>query len=109
MELLLKALVGALIVILIQLLAQTRHYYVAGLVPLFPTFALISHYIVGQERTTGELKQTVLFSMFSLLPYFVYLLALYFLVDRLKLAAALLGAVLAWTAAAMVLVMLWNR
>lgn len=109
MELLLKALVGALIVILIQLLAQTRHYYVAGLVPLFPTFALISHYIVGQERTTGELKQTVLFSMFSLLPYFVYLLALYFLVDRLKLAAALLGAVLAWTAAAGTLIFLWNK
>ncbi len=109
MELLLKALIGAAIVVVIQLLARTRHYYVAGLVPLFPTFALIAHYIVGRERSTGELKQTVLFGMFSLLPYFVYLLTLYFLVDRWRLAAALLGAVLAWTAAALVLVVLWNK
>jgi membrane protein GlpM len=108
-ELLFKALIGAAIVVVIQLLAQTRHYYVAGLVPLFPTFALIAHYIVGQERTTGELKQTVLFGMFSLLPYFVYLLTLYFLIDRWRLAAALLGAVVAWTAAATVLVVLWNK
>jgi uncharacterized membrane protein (GlpM family) len=28
-----------------------KNYYLAGLVPLFPTFALIAHYIVGSERT----------------------------------------------------------
>nr|WP_115218942.1 GlpM family protein [Suttonella indologenes] len=45
-----KAAIGAISVIIIQLLAQSRHYYLAALVPLFPTFALISHYILGNSR-----------------------------------------------------------
>jgi Uncharacterized membrane protein required for alginate biosynthesis len=39
MGILVKALIGALVVVLIGLLAKTRNYYIAGLVPLFPTFA----------------------------------------------------------------------
>jgi len=35
--------VGAAAVLVIALLARTRSYYVAGLVPLFPTFALMAH------------------------------------------------------------------
>lgn len=36
MGILVKALIGALVVVLIGLLAKTRNYYIAGLVPLFP-------------------------------------------------------------------------
>jgi uncharacterized membrane protein (GlpM family) len=43
MGILVKALIGALVVVLIGLLAKTRNYYIAGLVPLCPTFALIAH------------------------------------------------------------------
>jgi len=108
-ELLVKALVGAVMVVVIQLLARTEHYYIAGLVPLFPTFALISHYIVGSEKTVGELKSTILFGMFSLIPYLCYLLVLYFLVDRCRLAVSLLGGALAWFVAAVGLILVWNR
>lgn len=58
MGILVKALIGALVVVLIGLLAKTRNYYIAGLVPLFPTFALIAHYIVGSERSIAALKTT---------------------------------------------------
>ena len=47
MQLFIKALIGAGVVVLIQLLTRSQNYYIAGLVPLFPTFALISHYMVG--------------------------------------------------------------
>ncbi|WP_016683908.1 GlpM family protein, partial [Yersinia pestis] len=47
MGLLLKVLIGTGMVLMIALLSKTRHYYIAGLIPLFPTFALITHYIVG--------------------------------------------------------------
>lgn len=109
MELFVKALIGALVVVIIHLLSQTQNYYIAGLVPLFPTFALISHYIVGTERTTSELKEAVLLGMFSLIPYFVYLTALYFLVDRFRLELSLAGATLLWALTAVVLVLIWNR
>ncbi len=108
-ELLVKACLGAVAVVIIELLARTRNYYIAGLVPLFPTFALISHYIVGSQRTVPELKETVGFSVFSLIPYLMYLVAVYCLADRLRLELSLLMGTLLWTAAAAILVLVWNR
>lgn len=109
LALLLKSLLGALAVVLISLLSRSRNYYIAGLVPLFPTFALIAHYIVGSERGPAALKSTVLFGMWSLLPYFVYLLSLYCLLDRLRLPWALTAATLSWVVAAFVLIQGWSR
>lgn len=109
MELFVKALAGAVVVIVIHLLSRTKNYYIAGLVPLFPTFALISHYIVGSARTTSELKETIVFGMLSLIPYLVYLVAVYYLVDRLKLELSLLLGVLFWAISAATLILAWNR
>ena len=61
MQLFIKALVGAAVVVMIQVLTRSKNYYIAGLVPLFPTFALISHYLVGSQRTITELKTTIIF------------------------------------------------
>lgn len=109
MDLLLKAALGAAVVLLLAALSKTRNYYIAGLVPLFPTFALIAHYIVGKGRSIEDLKTTILFGMWSIIPYFIYLATLYVLVDRLRLETSLALAVLAWLLAASVLVSLWLR
>ena len=109
MDLFIKAAVGAGVVLLLALLSKTRNYYLAGLVPLFPTFALIAHYIVGKGRSVADLKTTIVFGMWSILPYFVYLAALYVAIDRLRLEAALATAACAWLIAAMVLVAIWVR
>ena len=109
MDLILKAALGAGVVILLAILSKTRNYYIAGLVPLFPTFALIAHYIVGKGRSIEDLKTTIVFGMWSIIPYFVYLAALYLLVDRLRLEASLALAAVAWLVAATVLVSVWVR
>jgi len=80
-DLLLKALIGAVVVIAIQLVARSPRPYLAGLVPLFPTFTLISHYIVGSQRPVSDLKATIRFGMVSLFPYCAYMMVLYVLVD----------------------------
>ena len=107
-RLLLKALLGAGIIIVIQILAQTKNYYVAGLVPLFPTFTLMSHYIVGTQRTADEFKATIRFGIFAMLPYFVYMLTLYFLAERVKLVPALIVATICWTITATILIVVWQ-
>ncbi|MGV8918650.1 MAG: GlpM family protein [Pseudomonas sp.] len=104
-----KALLGAAVVVILAALAKTKNYYIAGLVPLFPTFALIAHYIVGKNRSVDDLKTTILFGMWSIIPYFVYLATLYVLVDRLRLEASLALAAVAWMIAATVLVTVWLR
>lgn len=109
MDLVFKAALGAGVVIVLALLSKTRNYYIAGLVPLFPTFALIAHYIVGKGRSIEDLKTTILFGMWSIIPYFIYLLSLYVLVERMRLEASLALATLAWLIAATVLVTVWVR
>lgn len=109
MALFLKCLLGALAVLLIALLARTKNFYMAGLVPLFPTFALIAHYIVATERSAQDLRATALFGLASLLPYAVYLGVVYWLAVRASLPLTLGVASLAWCAAALVLVLLWPR
>ncbi|MFC2082471.1 GlpM family protein [Candidatus Bipolaricaulota bacterium] len=104
----LRALLGASAVLLIQLLSQTKSYFVAGLVPLFPTFALIAHYIVGSQRSVADLRQTILFGMAGLIPYFLYLLSLYFLLNSWKLSYALLGATGVWLVSAAGLYYIWR-
>jgi uncharacterized membrane protein (GlpM family) len=109
MKLLVKALIGAVVVVIIQLLAQTRNYYIAGLVPLFPTFTLISHYVVGTQRTSGEMRSTIRFGMAAILPYMAYMVALYVLVERWRLIPSLIAASLCWLIAAVLLIVVWNR
>lgn len=109
MALLLKCLLGAAAVLVIALLSKTRSFYIAGLVPLFPTFALIAHYIVGSERGGADLRQTALFGLWSLIPYALYLLAVYQLSLRLPLAQTLGAATLVWLLAAGLLLLGWVR
>jgi membrane protein GlpM len=109
MALVLKCLLGALTVLLIALLSKTKNFHIAGLVPLFPTFALIAHFIVGTERTAVDLRATALFGLASLLPYAVYLGVVYWLCVRTSLPVTLLAATAAWCVVAVILILLWPR
>lgn len=106
-SLFLKCLLGALAVLLIALLSKSKNFYIAGLVPLFPTFALIAHYIVGAERSAADLRATALFGLWSLVPYAVYLIVVYWLSIRLALAATLAWATAAWTVCAALVLVVW--
>lgn len=107
--LLLKCLLGAAAVLLIALLSRSSHFFVAGLVPLFPTFALIAHTIVGMERPAADLQTTALFGLWSLIPYAVYLVVVYVLSTRTTLLATLSSATGAWFVCAGILLWGWAR
>jgi len=109
MGLLVKAALGALVVVLIGILSKTKNYYIAGLIPLFPTFALIAHYIVATERGIEALRTTIVFGMWSIIPYFIYLLSLWYFTGFLRLPLALTGAVMCWSLSAWVLIACWSR
>jgi len=108
-SLFLKCLLGALAVLVIALLSRSRNFVIAGLVPLFPTFALIAHYMVGSERSAADLRATALFGLWSLLPYATYLLTVYWLSVRASLTVTLAAATLTWAVAAGALLLGWSR
>ncbi len=97
------------IVIALSLLALTKYYPLAGLVPLLPIFALIAHYIAGSKRTRVELKRTMLFSLYSMVPLLIYLIALYALIDLMPLKWALICASALWCLPATLLLILWMK
>jgi uncharacterized membrane protein (GlpM family) len=109
MDLVWKAALGAVVVLVIAALARTPSYYVAGLAPLFPTFALLAHWIVGRARPVADLRETVAFGMFATLPYLGYLGAVYVLAGRWRLPAVLAAALAVWLALAAALVAAWPR
>lgn len=108
LSLFLKCVIGAAVVLLISILSKSKAFYIAGLVPLFPTFALIAHVIVSQEKGAEALKQTALFGLWSLIPYFVYLLVVYLLATKLSMWSCLGVATLCWIVAAAGLIYGWQ-
>jgi len=104
MALFIKALLGAFIVILISYLSKTKYYFFSGLIPLFPTFALIAQIIVYNEGWVKELKNTILFWMLSLIPYLIYLLILYFVVDKIGFYKSVFLALAWWFFVAFLLI-----
>ena len=108
-SLFLKCVLGAVAVLLIALLSKSKSFFVAGLVPLFPTFALIAHYVVGTERSATDLRTTAHFGLWSLIPYAIYLLVVYWLSVRFALATTLLLATAAWAVTAVILLAAWFK
>ena len=110
MSLLLKCLLGAVAVLLIALLSKSKSFFVAGLVPLFPTFALIAHYIVGTEQIGGRsANHRAVWPLVARSVRAIYLVAVYYLSTRLSLAPTLVLATVAWTVGAIVLLVDWSK
>lgn len=108
--LLVKVLIGIAVVVLIAVFAKSRNVVLAGLVPLFPAFTLLAHYTIGTERSMADLRLTVLFGLWALIPLGVYLGALYLLLAaHWRLGPALVIAVLLWIAAASGLLLAWSQ
>ncbi|MFZ6752597.1 GlpM family protein [Undibacterium sp. Dicai25W] len=108
-SLLLKCLTGAFAVLLIALASQSRYFVLAGLVPLFPTFALIAHVVIGSSRSVAALQTTALFGLWSLIPYAAYLSTVYFLSTRTSLSMTLFSAVMVWVVCAVLMLVVWFR
>ncbi|WGY44936.1 MULTISPECIES: GlpM family protein [unclassified Vibrio] len=104
-----KCLLGAFAVLLIALLSKSKSFFISGLVPLFPTFALIAHYIVGTERSMDDLRVTILFGLYSLIPYAAYLLSAYYFSYRYNLFWTLSLATFVWASFAGMLLFGWTR
>ncbi|GAA5586770.1 inner membrane protein YdgC [Acinetobacter calcoaceticus] len=104
----LKCMLGAGVVLIISVLSKSKAFYIAGLVPLFPTFALIAHVIVYQQKGAEALQKTALFGLWSLIPYAIYLVAVYVLATRLSMWSCLGLATLCWIVAAAGLIYGWQ-
>jgi membrane protein GlpM len=93
----LKALLGALVVVLLDFLSRSKKFYAfSGLIPLFPTFTLIAHILVYTKQGVNGVKNMTIFAMYSLIPYLAYLISIYLFVDKFNFTIALFLALILW-------------
>lgn len=104
-----KAIIGAIFVVVIALLTKTKYYFLAGLLPLFPTFSIISHYLVGTTNTQAQFRNVIIFGMWSLIPYFIYLVTIYYLYNKTNIYYTIGGGLVTWTIAALILIYFWSH
>lgn len=109
MGLVIKAALGALVVLLIGVLAKTKNYYIAGLIPLFRPLRSSRIILLPANRGIEALRATIIFSMWSIIPYFVYLASLWYFTGMMRLPAAFVGSVACWGISAWVLIICWIK
>ncbi|NYY78733.1 GlpM family protein [Escherichia coli] len=88
--------------------SKTKNYYIAGLIPLFPTFALIAHYIVASERGIEALRATIILVCGRLFPILFTGGAMVFHRND-ALARCFVGSVACWGISAWVLIICWIK
>lgn len=104
-----KCLIGALIMLAIHYLAQTRHYYAAGLVLMLPAISLPTYYFMHLERGAAAVQTTALFGMLSVFAYLAFLVGLYWAERRYPIVPSMAVALAAWSVVAVALLLLWKQ
>jgi membrane protein GlpM len=95
MDMIWKGIVGGLVTAAIVWLSR-RGNTLPGILPLFPTFALIALLIVGAKHDASGFRQACLAGAKTIPAYLAFLAVCRFAVDRVDYRLALLGGLAAW-------------
>jgi uncharacterized membrane protein (GlpM family) len=95
MDIVWKGFVGGLVTAAIVWLSR-RGNTLPGILPLFPTFALIALLIVGAKGDSADFRQACIAGAKTIPAYLAFLAVCYLAVDRLDYRIALLGGLAAW-------------
>jgi uncharacterized membrane protein (GlpM family) len=95
MDMVWKGIVGGLVTAAIVWLSR-RGNTLPGILPLFPTFALIALLIVGAKHDTSGFRQACIAGAKTIPAYLAFLAVCYFAIGRIDYRLALLGGLAAW-------------
>ena len=99
MDIVWKGIVGGLVTAAIVWLSR-RGNTLPGILPLFPTFALIALLIVGAKGDNAGFRETCIAGALTIPAYLAFLAVCYFAVDRFDYRIALIAGLAAWLVAA---------
>jgi membrane protein GlpM len=95
MDIVWKGIVGGLVTAAIVWLSR-RGNTLPGILPLFPTFALIALLIVGAKGDDAAFREACLAGAMTIPAYLAFLAICYFSVGQLDYRIALAGGLAAW-------------
>jgi membrane protein GlpM len=95
MDIVWKGVAGGLVTATIVWLSR-RGNTLPGILPLFPTFALIALLIVGAKNDNAGFREACIAGAKTIPAYLAFLAVCYFAVDRIDYRIALIGGIAAW-------------
>ena len=100
MDIVWKGIVGGLMTAAIVWLSK-RGNTLPGILPLFPTFALIALLVVGAKQDNAGFREACLAGAKTIPAYLAFLAACYFGIERFDYRLALLAGLGVWFAVAL--------
>ncbi len=95
MDIIWKGIVGGLVTAAIAWFSR-RGNILPGILPLFPTFALIGLLLVGAKGDKAGFREVCMAGAMTIPAYLAFLAVCYFAADRLDYRIALVGGLAAW-------------
>jgi membrane protein GlpM len=95
-EAIVKFVAGGSLILLISLLGKSRYNHLSGMMVLFPVVTVIGYYFLSSYVPGDRLQRIVLFSILSLPTVLVFLLVLYFALNRMAVIPSLMMGITAW-------------
>jgi membrane protein GlpM len=95
MDVVWKGIIGGLLTALIVWLSK-RGNVLPGILPLFPTFAIIALIVVGAKGSAEGFKEAALAGAKTIPAYLAFLAVCYLAIDHMDYRAALALALAAW-------------
>jgi uncharacterized membrane protein (GlpM family) len=100
MDILWKGIVGGLVTAAIVFLSK-RGNTLPGILPLFPTFALIALLIIGAKGDQAAFRETCIAGAKTIPAYLAFLGIAYFAIGRFDYRLAIAGGLAAWLVVAL--------
>jgi membrane protein GlpM len=100
MDIVWKAIVGGLVTAAIALLSR-RGNVLPGILPLFPTFAVIALLLVGAKDDNAGFREACMAGAKTIPAYLAFLAACYFAVGHVDYRIALAGGLVTWLVVAL--------
>lgn len=95
MDIVWKGIVGGLVTALIVWLSK-RGNTLPGIVPLFPTFALIALVVIGAKGSAEGFREACIAGIKTIPAYVAFLLICWLLIERMDYRLVLLGGLAVW-------------
>ena len=100
MDILWKGLIGGLVTAFIAWSAK-RGTLLPGIIPLFPTFAIITLFIIGHNGSAASFRQVTISGMKTLPAYLAFSLTAYLAISRFDYRLSTLLGIGAWAIVAL--------
>lgn len=103
-----KFIIGGSLVLFVSIISKGSNKYIAGVIVLFPAITSIS-YLFMKDIPSLELKKMIITSIFAVPTTIVFLLCLWFFIDKMNIWLSIPLSLIGWLASAFVYVLIKQK